>query len=140
MKLKNLDLSQFKFLAAKLARQHRHKAAVIGLVGPLGAGKTTFVQSFCRALGVKRVKSPSFIIAHRYRHGRTTIHHFDLYRLHSAAQLEVLGLTEILEAKGLVLIEWVDKFPRLAKRCNLIIRLQINPRGGRDVTIQTHKI
>lgn len=140
MKLKNLDLPQLQALAAKLARQYRHTGAVIGLVGPLGAGKTTFVQSFCQTLGVRRVKSPSFIIAHRYRQGRMTIHHFDLYRLHSAAQLEVLGLTEILEAGDLVLIEWVDKFPRLAKRCNLIIRLQINPRGGRDVTIQTHKI
>lgn len=40
---------------------------VLGLVGPLGAGKTTLVQGLARALGIKRqITSPTFILLQSY--------------------------------------------------------------------------
>ena len=44
------------------------QAVVLGLVGDLGAGKTTFVAGLGRALGVKgRVLSPSFMLMRIHR-------------------------------------------------------------------------
>ena len=60
-------------LAAKLAKEilktgpHQKHARVIGLVGDLGAGKTTFTQGFAKALGIKRrMVSPTFLIFRSY--------------------------------------------------------------------------
>ncbi len=139
MKYKNLGLKQFSYLAENLAKTYRKSEINVGLIGPLGAGKTTFVKSFMRAFKVNRAKSPSFVITHLYKAGSKNIYHIDFYRLHSETQLEQLGLTEIMNGANTALIEWVDKFPKIQKLCNLIIKIKINPNGTRDVDISTTK-
>ncbi len=85
---------------------------VILLEGDLGAGKTQFSQGFASGLGVsENVISPTFNIVISYVTGRFPIHHFDLYRLDSADQLEDIGLREYLESDGACLVEWAEKFP-----------------------------
>src|SRR5690349_15184638 len=66
-------------------------SAVVGLIGPLGAGKTRLVQAIARAAAVKDgvVASPTFVLVHEYQ-GRVPIFHFDAYRL--AKPEEFLGL------------------------------------------------
>ena len=55
-------------LATRLAGEikensHKGHAIVFALSGNLGAGKTTFVQGFAKALGIKEIpKSPTFIL------------------------------------------------------------------------------
>ncbi len=58
-----------KSLARKIAKISKNKnAIIIGLMGNLGAGKTTFIQGFARALGVKRrLLSPTFLIIRSYK-------------------------------------------------------------------------
>lgn len=132
---KNLDLSGLKKLAKLLAKKLSNKKAVIGLVGPLGAGKTTFAKAFAQSLGIKRVKSPSFIISQVYRLKERNFYHIDFYRLKSDDELEHLGLEELFQARNLALIEWVDKFEQIKKRCNLIIKIKIKKEDRRDVSI-----
>ena len=82
---------------------------MIVLIGEMGSGKTTFSQHFAHALGVTEpVTSPTFNLLHNYAGGRLQLHHADLYRLERTGELDDLGLTELQEAGGVMLVEWGD--------------------------------
>ena len=85
---------------------------VIGLVGPLGAGKTLFVRAVAEGLQVPEprvVTSPTFVLIHEY-FGRLNIYHFDAYRLKSAEQFDALGPEEYFEStEAVCLVEWADR-------------------------------
>ena len=96
-----------KELAAIVARQAT-AGDVILLAGELGAGKTAFVQGFGTALGVQEpITSPTFTLAHQYE-GALTLHHLDVYRLERLAEMDDIGVSELLDGDGVVLIEWGD--------------------------------
>jgi tRNA threonylcarbamoyladenosine biosynthesis protein TsaE len=86
---------------------------VIGLVGPLGAGKTEWVKGLAEGLGVDAggVTSPTFVIASEYR-GPRPLAHVDFYRLASEAELEATGFVDLLDPGQVIAIEWCDRFPR----------------------------
>lgn len=86
---------------------------IISLEGPLGAGKTCFVQGMAEGLGLDSsgVSSPTFTLVHEYHGGRLPLVHFDLYRLNSDEELSGLGYDEYLKEQGICAIEWGDKFP-----------------------------
>jgi len=82
---------------------------LITLVGEMGAGKTCFAQCFGRALGVTEpITSPTFNLLHTYEGGRLPMHHADLYRLERTGEIADLGITELLGAGGVALVEWGD--------------------------------
>lgn len=82
---------------------------VVVLAGDLGAGKTAFVQGFSRGLGIEdRVTSPTFTLVHVYDGGRLPVHHLDVYRLDQLSEALDLGLAEMLDGDGVVLVEWGD--------------------------------
>ncbi len=83
---------------------------VIGLVGPLGAGKTRLARAIAQSLGVDptAISSPTFMLIHEYD-GRLPIAHFDVYRLTSAAEFEDLGVDDYLSGPGICLVEWADR-------------------------------
>ncbi len=98
---------QTKRVAAAVADQ-AEPGDLILLAGELGAGKTAFVQGFGAALGVtERITSPTFTIAQRYQ-GDLPVHHLDVYRLEQLDEVTDLGLGELLDDGGVVLIEWGD--------------------------------
>lgn len=134
MTVKNLKLGQFIKLAQKIGQSVKNRPIIIGLIGPLGAGKTTFVKTLVKALGGRGAKSPSFVITHQYKARGRIIYHLDFYRLAQTKQLQVLGLDEILNGQHLVLIEWVDKFPKIKKVCDIIIKVKINKNGTRNLS------
>ncbi len=85
---------------------------VVLLSGDLGAGKTCLVQGVASGLGCDAVPvSPTFNIVISYGGGRLPLHHFDLYRLDDAEQLDDIGLREYLEGEGACFVEWAEKFP-----------------------------
>ena len=100
-------------LGAHLAR-NAAAGEVWALAGDLGAGKTHFVQGIAAGLGAPPgVTSPTFTLVHEYAGGRLPLFHFDLYRLRSAEEALNLGWEEYLDAGGLTVVEWADKFPAL---------------------------
>jgi len=84
---------------------------VICLRGPLGSGKTVFVQGLARGLGVGRtqqVRSPTFTLLHEYA-GRLPLFHWDLYRIRSAEEWAELGWEEVCGGPGVAVLEWADR-------------------------------
>ena len=92
----------------------RGRATVIGLYGDLGSGKTTFVQSVAKALGVtEHITSPTFLIFKNYPINSiryTLLVHADAYRLKNGDELRKLRFDELLRDPGnLIFVEWADR-------------------------------
>ncbi len=98
---------------AELAAELR-AGDVVALTGGLGAGKTHFTKGLVAGLGGgDDVTSPTFTLVHEYRGGRLPVFHFDFYRMESAAEVIGIGWDEYLEAGGICVIEWADRFSAL---------------------------
>ena len=87
---------------------------VVGLVGPLGAGKTALVRGIARGLGVEEgvVHSPTFLSATEYA-GRVPIAHVDLYR-HEEHLPHPDWLAEMLDGERVAVVEWFERLGRNA--------------------------
>ena len=108
--------------------------AVIALVGGLGAGKTHWTKGLVAALACSLdVTSPTLSLVHEYRGGRLSVFHFDFYRLESAAEVLALGWDEYLDAGGLLVVEWADKFPELLPPEAIWLRFVVEPDTARTV-------
>ena len=84
---------------------------LICLAGDLGSGKTTMVKGIARGWGsLDVVTSPSFVLVNQYRRADgETLYHFDAFRLSGVREAELLGLEELLDSEGPVLIEWPER-------------------------------
>ena len=109
-----------RMLAREIRFRESPQARVIALEGNLGAGKTTFVQGFARALGIReRVASPTFVVMKEYAlshagarssQNKARLIHIDCYRLATPKDLTALGFLELLKDKSaIILIEWADR-------------------------------
>jgi tRNA threonylcarbamoyladenosine biosynthesis protein TsaE len=84
---------------------------LIGLIGPLGAGKSVLARGIARGIGIDGpVRSPSFNLMREY-HGRLILRHWDLYRLDRG--FDTLGLLESVDDTSLAVVEWADRWPDL---------------------------
>ena len=108
----------------------------IGLQGDLGAGKTTFLSYFVKALGsTDPVSSPTFVLQHEYKGDGICIEHWDVYRLSEMPE----ELLEPVSAAGIRCIEWVDKFTELLSQVDILITISldhIDDRAVRKVTVE----
>lgn len=117
---------------------------ILALSGPLGAGKTTFVQALARVLGAKgHLRSPTFSLVRSYavRAGEIkTLVHVDAYRIEDERDVLPLGLDELLSEPGTVMaIEWserVSSFIRASKAPVLSVTIDSDPSGVRRVDVR----
>ena len=94
-------------LAARLA-----PGTVVAFTGGLGAGKTAFCQGLAEGLGcTDPVSSPTFAIVNYYR-GPRPLAHFDLYRIHSDADLAAAGFYDYLDSGAVIAAEWSENCAR----------------------------
>ena len=113
---------------------------MIVLIGEMGSGKTTFSQHFAHALGVTEpVTSPTFNLLHNYAGGRLQLHHADLYRLERTGELDDLGLTELQEAGGVMLVEWGDVVGD-ALGTGLIVKLAVPDNAASEDSVTVRQI
>ena len=117
----------------EVTNTHPKSALVIGLVGNLGAGKTFFVRSFLRELGInKNVTSPTFVLMReyplplksRFRKMFNKAYHVDAYRLNKEDILKATKLPSLVdEKKAILLIEWADRIKKALPKETIWVKL-----------------
>jgi tRNA threonylcarbamoyladenosine biosynthesis protein TsaE len=103
------------------------QGSVVGLIGPLGAGKTRLVQAVANALGVApgSVTSPTFVLVNEYLGGRMPVYHFDTYRLKNDEEFLKLGADEYFDGDGITFVEWADRVSKLLPDDRLEVSIDV---------------
>jgi len=110
----NIKLSGAKAAGAKIAKLLQG-GEILALIGPLGAGKTTFVKALGKALNIRqKIISPTFtlmrVLPFKLKGRQLYLYHLDLYRLRNFRDVRSLGLTEVWgRPETVAVIEWADK-------------------------------
>ncbi len=132
MKRASTSVGQTEAIAAELAATLRG-GECIALHGDLGAGKTQFVRGLVRALGgnPRTVSSPTFVLLNIYDTGRLNVFHLDAYRAGGSDDFESIGFSELLEQRGVVVVEWADRVKSLLP--SEVIHVTVTP------TAETHR-
>ena len=119
----------------EFARQLRGDEKIC-LIGPLGAGKTTFVRGFVQAFGIseQEVMSPTFTLVREYGAGKK-VYHVDLYRFDNEEEIFEAGIFELLQSDEIVVIEWADRLQKYFPQGCTEIRFSHSSEGVRIIEI-----
>ncbi len=139
-------------LAAVLA-----PGTTVGLVGPLGAGKTCFVRGLARGLGIAgdEIASPTFVYLVEYTTGPTTLYHADLYRFEDLAlqsdntdsadsatttadverALDSIGLREAMDSDGVTAVEWWQYYRGPTPQRLVVVEFSIENVDDRSISL-----
>lgn len=112
---------------------------VICLQGDLGAGKTTLAQGIARGWGVQaHVTSPTFTLLNEYERSGNDgrFYHLDCYRLADAQEAWLLGLDDVLDADGVLVIEWPERIEGALPEERLWIGMEHAGEGRRRLTLE----
>jgi tRNA threonylcarbamoyladenosine biosynthesis protein TsaE len=105
------NLTETLALGEKLSHKLKPQSIVL-LHGPIGAGKTSFVQGIARGLSISEdITSPTFALSHHYNSGNIPLIHLDLYRLENISAAKDIFFSEEEEAsinKAILVIEWPE--------------------------------
>ena len=105
------NLKETLNLGEKLSRKLNPQSIVL-LQGPIGAGKTSFVQGIAKGLSISEdITSPTFALSHHYNSGIIPLIHLDLYRLEDISSAKEVFFSEEEEAnqsKAILVIEWPE--------------------------------
>lgn len=95
--------------------------------GEMGAGKTTFIKTFCEELGVEEtVSSPTFSIVNEYiAAGDQVIYHFDFYRIKNLQEAYDIGYEEYFYSGHICLIEWPERVAELLPEHYVKIEIEV---------------
>ena len=98
-------------LGRKFAQGLNPKSIIL-LQGPIGAGKTSFVQGIAEGLCIEEdITSPTFALSHHYNSGKIPLIHIDMYRIENLLMAKEFFISEEEEAiqnKAIMVIEWPE--------------------------------
>ncbi|MBE2268412.1 MAG: tRNA (adenosine(37)-N6)-threonylcarbamoyltransferase complex ATPase subunit type 1 TsaE [Anaerolinea sp.] len=101
---------------------------VVCLSGDMGAGKTAFSSGIGAGWGAQEpLTSPTFNLVHTHSRpqDRVRLYHLDCYRLTSAADADSIDLDDILDGRGVVIIEWAERIEAALPRERLWVELRV---------------
>ena len=125
-----------------LIGRHLKEGSVVGLIGPLGAGKTTMAGGIAEGLGISEgyvVSSPTYTIMQIYPCSGLELYHLDLYRISGMDDLDSTGYRDASGKGKVLVVEWPDREPAVLPDENLQIwiRYSDNERMVSMVSIGT---
>jgi len=120
---------------------------VIGLIGELGSGKTTFVKGLAEELGVKEsITSPTFIILKEYILRSKThfgsgpnkvkkLIHVDAYRVENLDDIQSVGIEDYMNRDdAVVVIEWAEKIKNILPKNTIYIHFEHISENKREIS------
>ena len=135
------DLTETLNLGKKLAQKLNPQSIVL-LKGPIGAGKTSFVQGIAEGLSISEdITSPTFALSHHYNSGKIPLIHLDLYRLENLSSASEFFYSEEEEAQrnhAILIVEWPELIEPLIENF-WEIEISYAKNYGRHYTIKDPK-
>jgi len=116
---------------------------VVLLSGELGSGKTTLTKGIVSGLGAaseEEVTSPTFTLVHVYGQAQravSKVYHVDLYRIENFHDFETLGMEDVFEQPGVLIVEWAERFPLKSPWPQIRVRLEHLDGDRRRLTVIT---
>jgi tRNA threonylcarbamoyladenosine biosynthesis protein TsaE len=111
---------------------------IYAFYGKMGAGKTTFIQSVCRALGSKdNVTSPTFALINEYKTGQLqSVFHFDFYRIKDIEEAFDLGYEDYFYSGNYCLLEWPELIEPLLPENIVKVKIEVADDGIRNISAE----
>jgi len=111
---------------------------VFAFYGKMGAGKTTLIKSFCRALDViDEVNSPTFSIVNEYfTSAEESVYHFDFYRIKKIEEVYDIGYEEYIYSENYCFMEWPELIVELLPPTYVYISIEETDSGERVIKFE----
>lgn len=137
---KTMEIARIIFLKFQKLFKDRKNGLLFALVGPLGSGKTIFVQGMAKFLGIKdRIQSPTFLIMRKYNLKNKefiNFYHLDCYRI-KKKDINLLNFKKIIsEPKNIIVIEWAEKIKRFLPKNAIFISFKIINEKEREIKVK----
>lgn len=139
--MKTIEIASLEALpaAAKEFVELMGDNTVFAFYGDMGAGKTTFINELCRALGVDTddTASPTFALINEYRSDTTAelIYHFDFYRIEDLDEALELGIEDYFDSGAVCLIEWPERIAAALPADTVSVRIRVNDDDSRTMEV-----
>ena len=114
---------------------------VIGLIGELGSGKTTFIKGLAEGLRVDdTITSPTFVILKPYRgkiaNKKIELVHIDAYRIESIDDIKSVGIEDYLGRDDVIIVvEWAEKIREILSQNTIYINFKHKEGSAREITV-----
>ncbi|WP_300568985.1 tRNA (adenosine(37)-N6)-threonylcarbamoyltransferase complex ATPase subunit type 1 TsaE [Flavobacterium sp.] len=130
------NLDEINTVVEKVLAENPEK--VILFNGEMGAGKTTFIKSLCKKLGVENpTSSPTFSLVNEYQiTTNQLVYHFDMYRLKNQNEALDMGIDEYLYSGNWCFIEWAENIPDLIPKNHSVITISVLNDGKRSLELK----
>lgn len=122
--------------AARRFLKETEGTLIYAFYAPMGAGKTTFTTTLCRALGVREdaISSPTFSIVNEYRtESGESIFHFDFYRITKIAEALDIAYYDYIDSGCRCFMEWPENIEELIPEDALRVRIEVLEDGSREI-------
>lgn len=111
---------------------------VFAFYAPMGAGKTTFIKTICKELGIPdNISSPTFSLVNEYvTSDGKKVFHFDFYRIKSTTEAYDMGYEDYLYSNAYCFIEWPEKIEELLPEHYVKITIDVVNADSRQITFK----